>query len=56
MFYKPNPESPDLVLVKRVIGLPGDRIHLVHGIVYLNGVAQDEIGRASCRERVLVAV
>ncbi len=42
VFYKPNPESPDLVLVKRVIGLPGDRIHLVHGIVYLNGVAQDE--------------
>ena len=42
VFYKPNPESPDLVLVKRVIGVPGDRIHLVHGIVYLNGVAQDE--------------
>ena len=39
---QPNPESPDLVLVKRVIGVPGDRIHLVHGIVYLNGVAQDE--------------
>jgi signal peptidase I len=42
VFRKPNPEEPDLVLVKRAIGLPGDRIHLVHGIVYLNGVAQDE--------------
>ncbi len=42
VFYKPNPESPDLVLVKRAIGIPGDHIHLQHGIVYLNGVAQDE--------------
>jgi signal peptidase I len=31
-----------LVLVKRLIGVPGDRIHLVHGVVYLNGVAQNE--------------
>ena len=29
-------------LVKRVIGIPGDRIHLRNGIVYLNGIAQDE--------------
>ncbi len=42
VFYKPNPETPDLYLVKRAIGLPGDRIHLHNGIVYLNGVAQDE--------------
>ncbi len=42
VFYKPNPESPDLVLVKRTIGIPGDRIHLEHGIVYLNGVAQNQ--------------
>ena len=42
VFMKPNPETPDLVLVKRAIGLPGDRIHLEHGIVYLNGVAQRE--------------
>lgn len=37
VFVKPNPESPDLVLVKRAIGLPGDRIHLEHGILYRNG-------------------
>jgi signal peptidase I len=42
VFYKPNPESPDLILVKRAIGLPGDHIHLRHGIVYVNGVAQNE--------------
>ncbi len=42
VFLKPNPESPDLFLVKRAIGLPGDRIHLRQGIVYLNGVAQNE--------------
>ena len=34
VFYKPNPESPDLILGKRAIGLPGDKIHLEHGIVY----------------------
>jgi signal peptidase I len=42
VFLKPNPETPDLVLVKRLIGLPGDRIHLSHGVVYLNGIAQKE--------------
>ncbi len=42
VFMKPNPEIPDLILVKRCIGLPGDRIHLRHGVVYLNGVAQNE--------------
>jgi signal peptidase I len=42
VFLKPHPELPDLYLVKRCIGLPGDRIHLEHGIVYLNGVAQNQ--------------
>jgi signal peptidase I len=40
VFLKPG--EPDLFLVKRAIGIPGDRIHLRNGIVYLNGVAQDE--------------
>jgi signal peptidase I len=40
VFNKPTPEN--LVLVKRLIGVPGDRIHLQHGVVYLNGVAQNE--------------
>ena len=40
VFFKPTPE--DLFLVKRAIGIPGDHIHLRHGVVYLNGVAQNE--------------
>ena len=42
VFYKPNSETADMFLVKRAIGIPGDRIHLRNGVVYLNGVAQNE--------------
>jgi signal peptidase I len=44
VFYKPaeQPNGEHSFLVKRVIGVPGDRIHLRNGIVYLNGKAQDE--------------
>jgi signal peptidase I len=42
VFLKPHPETPDLYLVKRCIGIPGDHIHLKDGVVYLNGVAQNE--------------
>jgi signal peptidase I len=44
VFFKPVAETngEHIFLVKRVIGIPGDRIHLRNGIVYLNGVAQDE--------------
>ena len=49
VFMKPNAETPDLVLVKRAIGIPGDRIHLRNGIVYLNGVAQNEPAAAKPR-------
>lgn len=37
-----SPETPGLYVVKRIIGLPGDRIHLRNGVVYRNGVALDE--------------
>ncbi len=48
VFRRPAPEpEPDAegkpvyqTLVKRLIGVPGDRIHLHDGIVYVNGVAQ----------------
>jgi len=33
-------EYEHLPLVKRCIGVPGDRIHLHEGVVYVNGVAQ----------------
>ena len=44
VFYKPllEPDGTEDILVKRCIGIPGDRIHLRNGIVYLNGVAQNE--------------
>ncbi|MEA3005719.1 MAG: signal peptidase, partial [Acidobacteriaceae bacterium] len=40
VFFKPG--EPDLYLVKRVIGVPGDRIHLRNGVVFLNGQPQHE--------------
>ncbi|AXC11591.1 Signal peptidase I [Acidisarcina polymorpha] len=44
VFYKPTEETngEHIFLVKRVIGVPGDRLHLRNGTVYLNGVAQTE--------------
>src|SRR4051794_22159029 len=47
VFLRPAPEpEPDadgnpqyLTLVKRLIGVPGDHIHLRDGVVYVNGVA-----------------
>ena len=43
VFYKPVPDGNGIYqhLVKRLIGVPGDRIHLRNGIVILNGVAQN---------------
>jgi signal peptidase I len=40
VFLKPG--YPDMFLVKRVVGIPGDHIHLHEGYVYLNGKRQDE--------------
>jgi signal peptidase I len=40
VFFKPG--EPDLYLVKRVIGIPGDHIHLRDGVLYVNGAAQNE--------------
>jgi signal peptidase I len=40
VFLKPG--EPGLFLVKRLIGIPGDHIHLRDGIVILNGVAQSQ--------------
>lgn len=46
VFFKPAIQPMDngqhTYLVKRVIGIPGDHIHLVDGTVYVNGVAQHE--------------
>ena len=37
-----SPEDTGLYVVKRIMGVPGDRIHLRNGVVYRNGVALDE--------------
>jgi signal peptidase I len=48
VFLKPVPDldangQPQyLFLVKRLVAIPGDHIHLRNGIVIINGVAQDE--------------
>ena len=36
----PNGQPEYTILVKRLIAVPGDRIHLHNGVVYVNGVAQ----------------
>lgn len=42
VFLHPDPEYAGTYVVKRIIGVPGDRIHLLKGVVYRNGVALDE--------------
>jgi len=37
-----SPAQPGLYVVKRVMGIPGDRIHLQDGVVYRNGQRLDE--------------
>jgi signal peptidase I len=37
-----SPAEPGLYVVKRIIGVPGDRIHLQNGVVYRNGAPLDE--------------
>lgn len=37
-----SPQTPGLPVVKRIIGVPGDRIHLRNGVVYRNGQKLDE--------------
>ena len=44
VFLKPvaSADGEYLFLVKRLIGVPGDHIHLSNGTVFINGVAQDQ--------------
>ena len=37
-----SPAEPGLYIVKRIMGIPGDRIHLHDGVVYRNGQKLDE--------------
>jgi len=38
-----SPAEPGLFVVKRIMGIPGDRIHLRDGVVYRNGQKLDEL-------------
>lgn len=45
VFLKPDPvppDTPEMTLVKRAIAVAGDKVHLEHGVVYVNGVPQKE--------------
>src|ERR1035441_10674959 len=44
VFYKPilEQDGSEDTLVKRVVGVPGDRIHLRGGVLYVNGVRSEE--------------
>lgn len=37
-----HPAQPGMYVVKRIVGTPGDRIHLREGRLYVNGVEQNE--------------
>jgi signal peptidase I len=39
VFLHPDPHDAGIYVVKRIIGVPGDRIHLRNGVVYRNGEA-----------------
>lgn len=42
VFLHPDPLQAGMYVVKRIIGVPGDHIHLRNGVVYRNGQPLDE--------------
>ena len=46
--FRPEPQ-PDRDFVKRVIGLPGDRVQMIDGVLHLNGapVPREDLGEVS---------
>ncbi len=42
VFLHPDPHDAGTYVVKRIMGVPGDRIHLRNGVVYRNGEALKE--------------
>jgi signal peptidase I len=54
VFKMPNKESSDYLddFIKRVIGLPGDRIQMIGGQLYINGKAVPKVRAADYVERI----
>lgn len=44
------PRDPDIDYVKRVVGLPGDKIELIEDILFINGEEQARLSREDARE------
>jgi signal peptidase I len=42
VFVHPDPHNAGMYVVKRIMGVPGDRIHIRNGVVYRNGEALKE--------------
>jgi signal peptidase I len=53
VFDPPGDSDPDLLLIKRLIGMPGDTVELRGGQVFINGVqlAEPYINETECRAR-----
>lgn len=49
--FRPVPD-PDRDFVKRVIGLPGDRVQMIEGVLHINGepVARESLGEVAFRD------
>lgn len=41
-----QPEDPTPTLVKRLVGMPGDTLHMRNGVLHVNGVPRPQTGQA----------
>ena len=53
--FKPNGNEKSHLYIKRVIGIPGDTVQIVKGVVYVNGEVFDEAVSVSSIEEAGIA-